>query len=117
MKFCGLQSEFLDYILIKKLLLTDASGTAYVENKEAHFSLLIASLFVTAKGHSSGPGDRLKSWAALSKHTDTPVQFQHSVPWDLSPTNLAHAAPLHSLVESHKETQRLTAKVKSAGKL
>lgn len=44
MKFCGLQSEFLDYILIKNLSLTDASGTAYVENKEAHFSLLIASL-------------------------------------------------------------------------
>lgn len=72
---------------------------------------------VTAQGHSAGPGDRLKSWAALSKHTDTPVQFQHSVPRDLSPTNPAHAAPLHSLVESHKETERLTAKVKSAGKL
>lgn len=43
-KFCGLQSEFLDYILIKKLLLTDASGTAYAENKEAHFCLLIASV-------------------------------------------------------------------------
>ena len=44
MKFCGLQSEFLDYILIKILSLTDASRTAYVKNKEAHFSLFTYSI-------------------------------------------------------------------------
>lgn len=44
MKFCGLQSEFLDYILTKKFSLTDTSRTAYVKNKEAHFSLFTHSI-------------------------------------------------------------------------
>lgn len=44
MKFCALQSEFMDYILVKKFLLTNASRTAHVKNKEAHCSLVTHSI-------------------------------------------------------------------------
>lgn len=48
MKFCALQSEFLAYILIKKLSLTDAVRTAYVKHKEAHFSLVTYSIILAS---------------------------------------------------------------------
>lgn len=48
MKFSALQSEFLAYILIKKLPLTDALRTAYVKHKEARFSLITYSIILVS---------------------------------------------------------------------
>lgn len=105
-KFLWLQSEFLDYILIKKFSLTGSSRTAYVKNKEAHFNLLTynITLVSTAKDRSSGPGDGLKSWVntqtpqcsfstrfhEISVPPTLPMQQLHIVSWSQEAGTKAH---------------------------
>lgn len=106
-KFCGLQSEFLDYILIKKLSLTDTSRIAYVKNKEAHFSLFTYSVSLVSLPKVAALG-QVSGLPRISVQANT--QHLSAVSVLSTMGSLPHQpCPCSTSTQSGKQAQRLAA--------